>query len=43
MANRRVAAIKAYLTETEGISADRIETNVMVGGGDVNTVDIQTK
>ncbi len=43
MANRRVEAIKAYLTETEGISADRIDTNVMVGGGDVNTVDIQTK
>jgi len=43
MANRRVAAIKAYLTETEGISADRIDTNVMVGGGDVNTIDIHTK
>jgi opacity protein-like surface antigen len=43
MSNKRVEAIKAYLTETEGISADRIETNVMVGGGDVNTVDIQTK
>lgn len=43
MCNRRTEAIKAYLTETEGISADRIETNCMVGGGDVNTVDIQTK
>src|SRR5690242_10603343 len=43
LANSRVEAIKAYLTETEGISADRIDTNVMVGGGDVNTVDIQTK
>jgi outer membrane protein OmpA-like peptidoglycan-associated protein len=43
MCNRRVEAIKAYLTETEGISADRIDVNCMVGGGDVNTVDIQTK
>lgn len=43
LANSRVEAIKAYLTETEGISSDRIDTNVMVGGGDVNTVDIQTK
>ena len=43
MCNRRTEAIKAYLTETEGISADRVEVNCMVGGGDVNTVDIQTK
>jgi outer membrane protein OmpA-like peptidoglycan-associated protein len=43
LANRRVQAIKSYLTETEGISADRIDTNVEVGGGDVNTVDIKTK
>lgn len=43
MCNRRTEAIKAYLTETEGISADRIDTNCMVGGGDVNTVDIKTK
>ena len=27
MCNRRTEAIKAYLTETEGISADRIDTN----------------
>lgn len=43
MCNKRVEAIKAYLTETEGISADRIDTNCEVGGGDVNTVDIKTK
>jgi hypothetical protein len=38
--NKRLEAIQSYLTETEGISADRIQTNCQVGGGDVNTVDI---
>lgn len=42
LCNKRVNAIKAYLTEKEGISADRITTNCEVGGGDVNTVDIKT-
>ena len=42
LCNKRVDAIKAYLTEKEGISADRITTNCEVGGGDVNTVDIKT-
>jgi hypothetical protein len=41
LCNKRVDAIKAYLTETEGISADRIHTNCEVGGGDANTVDIK--
>jgi hypothetical protein len=39
---RRVDAIKAYLVETESISADRISTNCEVGGGDKNTVDIKS-
>lgn len=43
LCNKRVAAIKAYLTEKEGISADRIDTHCEVGGGDVNTVDIKAK
>lgn len=43
LANRRVQAIKTYLTETEGISSDRISTTVEVGGGDVNTVDLKTQ
>jgi len=43
MCNKRINAIKAYLTETEGISADRIEVNCEVGGGAANTVDIRTK
>jgi len=42
LCNKRVDAIKAYLTEKEGISADRITPNCEVGGGDVNTVDIKS-
>jgi len=43
MCNRRTEMIKKYLTETEGISADRIDVSCEVGGGDVNTVDLKTK
>ena len=43
LCNKRLDAIKAYLTETEGISGDRIDTNCEVGGGDSNTVDIKSK
>ena len=43
LCNRRVDAVKAYLTEKEGISADRIDVNCEVGGGDSNTVDIKSK
>lgn len=43
LCNRRSEAIKTYLTEMEGISADRIETYCEVGGGDANTVDIKSK
>jgi outer membrane protein OmpA-like peptidoglycan-associated protein len=39
---KRVDAIKTYLVEKEGISADRITTNCEVGGGDKNTVDIKS-
>ncbi|MEO6288937.1 MAG: OmpA family protein [Ginsengibacter sp.] len=42
LCNRRINAIKAYLTETEGISGDRVTTNCEVGGGDSNTVDIKS-
>src|SRR6185312_16160520 len=41
--NKRNDLIKKYLVETEGIGADRIDTNCEVGGGDINTVDIKTK
>ncbi len=40
--NKRVASIKQYLTEKEGISGDRITTNCEPGGGDANTVDIKS-
>lgn len=43
LCNKRADAIKAYLTEKEGISADRIDTHCEVGGGDSNTVDIKSK
>ena len=39
---KRVEAIKKYLVESQGISADRISTNCEVGGGDKNTVDIKS-
>lgn len=42
LCNKRIDAIKAYLTETEGISTDRISVNCEVGGGDANTVDIKS-
>ncbi|MEO8400096.1 MAG: DUF6089 family protein [Ignavibacteriaceae bacterium] len=43
LCNKRLELIKSYLTETEGISADRIDINCEVGGGDSNTVDIKSK
>ena len=43
LCNRRINAIKTYLTEKEGISADRIDTNCEIGGGDSNTVDIKSR
>jgi OmpA family len=38
---KRLEAVKTYLVEKEGISADRITTNCEIGGGDKNTVDIK--
>lgn len=43
LCNKRVDAVKAYLTEKEGVSADRIDVTCEVGGGDSNTVDIKSK
>lgn len=42
LCNKRLSLIKAYLVESEGISADRLNTNCEVGGGDSNTVDIKS-
>ncbi len=38
---KRLDAIKIYLIEKEGISADRISVNCEVGGGEKNTVDVK--
>jgi OmpA-OmpF porin, OOP family len=38
---KRLEAIKIYLIEKEGISADRITTSCEVGGGDKNTIDVK--
>ena len=43
LCNKRIGAVKTYLTEKEGISADRIDTHCEVGGGDANVVDIKAK
>ena len=39
---KRLDAIKKYLVENQGISADRVTTNCEPGGGDKNTVDIKS-
>ncbi len=39
--NRRVNAVKNFLVEKEGISADRINVECVADGGDKNTVDIK--
>jgi len=44
LCNKRVEAIKTYLTEKEGISADRITTSCEPGGGgDANVIDIKSQ
>ncbi|MDB5200287.1 MAG: OmpA family protein [Chitinophagaceae bacterium] len=42
LCSKRTQAIKQYLMEKEGVSADRISTNCEIGGGDANTIDIKT-
>ena len=41
-ANARLESIKKQLIEVLGISADRITTDTVVGGGDENTFDIKS-
>ncbi len=43
LCNKRTDAIKTYLTEKEGISADRVDVSCEVGGGEANTIDIKAK
>jgi hypothetical protein len=40
---KRNDAIKAYIVETLGVTADRVSFDCTVGAGDVNTVDITAK
>jgi outer membrane protein OmpA-like peptidoglycan-associated protein len=42
VAQKRLDAVKNYLVEKEGISADRITTNAEIGAGDKNTIDIKS-
>ena len=41
--NKRTEAIRNYLMNEEGISADRLSVSCEVGGGDSNTIDIKVK
>ena len=42
LCSKRAQAIRQYLIEKEGISADRITTDCVIGGGDANTIDIKS-
>ncbi len=41
LADKKLEAVKNYLVETLGISADRIATDKLIDGGDANTIDIK--
>ena len=41
LADKKLDAVKNYLVETLGVSADRIATDKNIGGGDVNVLDIK--
>ncbi|MBC7886418.1 MAG: porin family protein [Ferruginibacter sp.] len=41
LADKKLAAIQTYLTETLGVSADRIATDKSIGGGDADVIDIK--
>jgi OmpA-OmpF porin, OOP family len=43
LCNKRLEAMKTYLTEKEGISADRVDVNCQEGGGVPDIVDIKAK
>ncbi len=42
LADRKLDAVKNYLVETLGVSADRIMIEKSIGGGDANTIDIKS-
>ncbi len=41
LASRKLELLKSYLVEQQGISADRIITNIIIDGGDEQTIDIK--
>jgi len=41
LADKKLEAVKNYLVEKLGISADRIATDKVIDGGDANTIDIR--
>lgn len=42
LADKKLEAVKNYLVEKLGISADRISTDKVIDGGDANTIDIKS-
>jgi hypothetical protein len=42
LADKKLDAVKNYLIESLGISADRITSDKSIGGGDANTIDIKS-
>ena len=42
LADKKLDAVKNYVVEKLGISADRISTDKSIGGGDQNTLDIKS-
>jgi OmpA-OmpF porin, OOP family len=42
LADKKLEAVRNYLVEKLGISADRISTDKVIDGGDANTVDIKS-
>ncbi len=42
LADRKLEAVRNYLVETLGVSADRISIDKNIGGGDANTIDIKS-
>jgi hypothetical protein len=41
LASRKLELLKNYLVEQQGISTDRINTNLVIDGGDEQTIDIK--
>ena len=42
LADKKLDAVKNYLVETLGISADRVTVDKVIDGGDANTIDIKS-